>query len=43
MPPPLRRSDLLADNGLTGRAFCDAYGDLVEAWLCRDLRRGHRR
>ena len=34
MPPPLQRSDLLADNGLTGRAFCHAYGDLVEAWLC---------
>lgn len=33
MAPPLRRSDLLADRTLTGRAFCDAHVRLVETWL----------
>lgn len=33
MAPPLRRADLLADETLTGRAFCEAYTDLVESWL----------
>jgi [protein-PII] uridylyltransferase len=30
---PLRRSDLLADRSLNGRAFCEAWTDRVEAWL----------
>lgn len=33
MTTPFRRSDLLADRTLTGRAFCQAYTELVEAWL----------
>jgi [protein-PII] uridylyltransferase len=33
MPPPLRRSDLLDDRTLTGRAFCQAYGTVVDGWL----------
>lgn len=33
MTTPLRRSDLLADSSLGGRAFCEAYTVLVEEWL----------
>jgi [protein-PII] uridylyltransferase len=33
MSPPLLRSDLLADRSLRGRAFCSAFGGVVEAWL----------
>ena len=33
MPSSLRRSDFLADHGLQGRAFCEAYTDLIESWL----------
>ncbi len=33
MAAPLHRSELLDDRSLTGRAFCDAYGRVVEAWL----------
>lgn len=33
MPSPLQRADLLADRSLSGRAFCEAYTDLVEDWL----------
>lgn len=33
MPPALRRSDLLDDRTLRGREFCNAYTDLVDAWL----------
>ncbi len=33
MPSPLQRADLLADRHLAGRAFCEAYTDLVEDWL----------
>jgi [protein-PII] uridylyltransferase len=33
MSPPLLRSELLADRSLRGRAFCSAFGGVVEAWL----------
>ncbi|UDY34600.1 [protein-PII] uridylyltransferase [Dermatobacter hominis] len=33
MASPLHRSELLDDRSLTGKAFCDAYGRVVEAWL----------
>lgn len=33
MPSSLRRSDFLADHSLQGRAFCEAYTDLIEEWL----------
>lgn len=33
MPSSLRRSDFLADHGLQGRAFCDAYTELIDDWL----------
>jgi [protein-PII] uridylyltransferase len=33
MPSSLRRSDFLADERRQGRAFCEAYTDLVESWL----------
>ncbi len=33
MASPLQRSELLDDRSLTGRAFCDSYGRVVEAWL----------
>ncbi len=33
MPPSLRRSDILADRTLAGRAFCRAYPALVDDWL----------
>lgn len=33
MTTPLRRSDLLADRSLRGRAFCEAWTDRVEGWL----------
>lgn len=33
MTAPLRRSELLDDRSLTGRAFCDAYGRVVDDWL----------
>lgn len=33
MSSSLQRSDFLADRTLTGRRFCEAYTDLVDAWL----------
>lgn len=33
MATPLHRSELLDDRSLTGRAFCDAYGRVVDGWL----------
>ena len=33
MSPALQRTDFLDDRRLQGRAFCDAYGDLIESWL----------
>lgn len=33
MGAPLQRSELIEDRSLTGRAFCDAYGKVVEEWL----------
>ena len=33
MPPALQRSSLLDDRKLTGRAFCEVYGALVDSWL----------
>lgn len=33
MPPALQRSDFLDDRRLQGRAFCEGYTDLIEAWL----------
>ncbi|MEI2696866.1 MAG: HD domain-containing protein [Microthrixaceae bacterium] len=33
MPPSLRRSDILADRTLAGRAFCRSYTALVDDWL----------
>lgn len=33
MSSALRRSDFLADHTLTGRAFCEAYTDLIDEWL----------
>lgn len=33
MPPALRRHELLEDRSLKGRAFSEAYTDLVDGWL----------
>ncbi len=33
MPPALQRTDLLDDRSRRGRDFCEAYTDLIEAWL----------
>ncbi|CAN5441387.1 [protein-PII] uridylyltransferase [soil metagenome] len=33
MSSALQRIDFLDDRGLQGRAFCEAYTDLIEAWL----------